>query len=165
MIDRDLLVFELAQQRYALPVARVREVLPRVSLTSIPEAPATVAGVLRLRGALLPVVDLRRRLGLPSVEPEIGHRIVIALVAGDPIGVLVDEVEGLASVGAHEARLAARSDHLVQGVIETPGRVVTILNPDIVGSEALAWLAAVGPGSPRPAVAALVGDAERGQPQ
>ena len=69
----DLLVFRLAGEQYALPVPDVAEVVPRASLTRLPGAPDGILGMLRLRGALLPVVDLRTRLGLPPVTSRVSQ--------------------------------------------------------------------------------------------
>jgi chemotaxis signal transduction protein len=71
----EVLVFELAAQRYALPIDTVREVLPLATLVQVPQAPIGFAGILRLRGTLLPILDLRHCLSLPSLTPAVEHRI------------------------------------------------------------------------------------------
>ena len=130
---RNLLVFELAQQRFAIPVSDVREVLPRASLTPLADGPAALAGILRLRGALLPVMDLRRRLGLPPVEPEVGHCIVVTASGPVGVGILVDAVDGLISDDDPVPDDAPEPHSgLVARVIESTGGVVTVLNTEVV---------------------------------
>ncbi len=131
----DHVVFELAGQRYALPVSLVREVLPRATLARVPEGPIELAGVLRLRGALLPVVDLRRRLGLAEITPRIDQRIVVAIVGAAGVGLLVDAVHGLqrfAEPPADPSPDGALS--IIRAVVETPDQVVLLLNLAAIAS-------------------------------
>jgi purine-binding chemotaxis protein CheW len=90
---RELLTFELAGSPYAVPVERVREIVRLRPITPVPRVPETVCGVLSLRGEIVQVVDLRRRLGLAAAEPTRTSRIVV--LHGDDsrvAGVLVDRV-------------------------------------------------------------------------
>src|ERR1041384_6254815 len=59
------LTFEVAEEEYAIDILRVREILVYAPLTSVPRAPEFIAGVMNLRGSVVPVVDLRKKLGLP----------------------------------------------------------------------------------------------------
>lgn len=59
------LTFEVAEEEYAIDILRVREILVYAPLTSVPRAPEFIAGVMNLRGTVVPVVDLRNKLGLP----------------------------------------------------------------------------------------------------
>lgn len=128
-----VLVFEVARQRYALPLSRVREVLPLAALTPLPEAPAVLAGILRLRGGLLPIFDLRRRLGFPAIAPVLEHRVVVALVGSAAIGILVDAVHDVASIeSADPTRWDARPGDIVALVVETADGVVTLLNAEAI---------------------------------
>lgn len=136
------LVFEVAGQRYALPVAQVREVLPRVALAPVPEAPAGLAGLLRLRGGHLPVVDLRERLSLLRAAPRLSQRIVVVLLGPSAVGVLTDAVEGLALLDrAADAGLVPRPGRLVERTFETHSGVVMLLDAAAaVGPEVAAFL-------------------------
>lgn len=60
------LTFEVADEEYAIEIIRVREILVYSPLTSVPRAPEFIAGVMNLRGSVVPVVDLRKKLGLPA---------------------------------------------------------------------------------------------------
>jgi purine-binding chemotaxis protein CheW len=87
-----LCTFRVAGEDFAIDIMRVREIIQPVELTPVPEAPAHVAGVLRFRGEVVPVVDLRRRLGLPAGPPSRRARFVVVKVAGGLLGLMVDEV-------------------------------------------------------------------------
>ena len=83
--------FYLAGELFALPVDEVQEVLMQQPLTPVPRAPEYVLGLLNLRGQVMPVIDLRRRLGF---EPHPGgdcKQLVLTMPEG-PISVLVDEI-------------------------------------------------------------------------
>jgi purine-binding chemotaxis protein CheW len=75
---REILVFEIAGRRYALPAMEVRELVRAVAIVPLPMAPPAVEGVVNLRGRVVPVIDLRARLGLASrpVAPS-DHMIVV----------------------------------------------------------------------------------------
>ena len=157
-MNEDLVVLELAGQQYALPVRQVREVLPRAALTALPGAPAGVLGVLSLRGVMLPVLDLRQRLGLPSVPASLGQRIVVVEVPNATVGLLVDAVTGIVArpSGAATDALAdspepslAKSDDVIRRVVEIDGRVVSILESRAaVGAGLVAYVAAIAPPAP-----------------
>lgn len=134
-----VLVFELAGQQYALPVRSVHEVAPLAALIQLPAAPIVLAGILRLRGALLAVIDLRARLGLPQIAPEISHRIVITAVGMSSIGLLVDAVHGLRVISRPGKAVERTSpSQLICGVFETETGVVMLLDLDAIISPDLA---------------------------
>lgn len=90
---RELLVFGLDGNAYAIPVERVREIIRMRDLTRIPRAPAWLLGVVALRGEVVEVVDLRRKLGLPVKENDRASRILVLHGGDDRVtGVLVDSV-------------------------------------------------------------------------
>ena len=86
-------VFRLGEEEFGVPVAEVEEVLRMpASLTPVPNAPAMVEGVINLRGQVLPVVDQRRRFGLPERPHSGGERIMVFRVGGLRAGFIVDAV-------------------------------------------------------------------------
>jgi purine-binding chemotaxis protein CheW len=93
-------LFRLEAGQYALPLEHVVEVLRMVSVRPVPEGPAWLAGVINLRGQVLPIMDLRARLGLPRLGARLETRIIVVDIggfAGDAagqrlIGLLADEV-------------------------------------------------------------------------
>jgi purine-binding chemotaxis protein CheW len=90
---RELLVFGLDGAAYAVPVERVREIVRMRELTTIPRAPGWLLGVVALRGEVVEVVDLRRRLGLGASTPDRSNRIIVLHGDADRVtGLLVDSV-------------------------------------------------------------------------
>lgn len=85
--------FRLAGERYALPVPTVHEVVRVGMVTRVPHAPYPVRGIINLRGRVVPLVDVRRRIGLPPGEPDARSRVLIADARGRMVGLLVDEVD------------------------------------------------------------------------
>jgi len=91
--DEQVVVFLLDKEEFGVPIVSVQEIV-RVpeELTKVPKAPPFVEGVINLRGTVLPVIDLRRRLGLPMVERSDRQRIMVFLIAGVRTGFIVDSV-------------------------------------------------------------------------
>ncbi|MCA1844481.1 MAG: chemotaxis protein CheW [Actinobacteria bacterium] len=95
----DLVVVRVGGHSYGVPVAAVVEVTRMVALAPLPDAPPWMAGVADLRGVPVPVVDLAARLGRTAQVPVLDRRIVVAGDPVDPIGLIVDEVTGVAAPG------------------------------------------------------------------
>lgn len=87
-----LCTFRIGEEDYAIDIMRVREIIHPLPVTSVPRAPPFVEGVFRLRGEVIPLVDVRKRLGLPPAAQTRRARFLIVNVAGRRIGLLVDEV-------------------------------------------------------------------------
>ena len=105
---RELLVFGLDGAAYAVPVERVREIVRMRELTLVPRAPAWLLGVVALRGEVVEVVDLRRRLGLGASTPDRSNRIIVLHGDADRVtGLLVDSVSEVYRI-ADEAVLSAQ---------------------------------------------------------
>jgi purine-binding chemotaxis protein CheW len=149
-MTNDLLVFNLGQQHFALPVAQVSTVVRRATLTPLPGAPAELIGLLRLRGALCPVIDIRARLGLVVAEPHVGECIVLLHTTEFRIGLLVegiDSVVGAPPIDASGRPALVASGQLIRGVLEVGGRVVATLDAEAaVGQDVRAYLAATADG-------------------
>lgn len=94
----EYLAFRMAEEIYAVPIAFVKEILKLPPLTEVPRAPADVLGVISVRGRIVTVRDLRRRLRLPEATPTRRSRILLAELSpelggtGERVGLFVDEV-------------------------------------------------------------------------
>lgn len=84
--------FRIGGEDYAVDLMRVREIIPPLPITPVPRAPASVEGVVRLRGEVVPVLDVRKRLGVPAVPPSRKTRFLVVNVARRRIALVVDEV-------------------------------------------------------------------------
>ena len=103
-----LCTFRVGGEDYAIDVMRVREIIRPLPVTPVPRAPSFVEGVIRLRGEVVPIVDVRRRFGLPVGPPGRGTRFVIVHVAGRRLGLVVDEVCEVVRLPRGDLRLAPR---------------------------------------------------------
>ena len=89
-----ILGFLLAGEEYAVELQRIREIVKVPGVTEVPRAPAEIAGVMSVRGEVMPVFDLHKRLGLPAAAaPTRRSRVVIVDVGEGPVGLLVDGVD------------------------------------------------------------------------
>lgn len=87
-----LCTFRIGGEDYAIDIMRVREIIHPLAITPVPRAPVFVEGVVRLRGEVIPVLDVRKRLGVEASPPTRKSRFLIVNVAGRRIGLVVDEV-------------------------------------------------------------------------
>ncbi len=97
-MDRQLVIFELANEHYGVDIAAVESIIKMQPITSVPHAPAFVEGVTNLRGKVLPVIDLRKRFGLQSEEITKDSRIVVVSLGGVEVGITVDGVSEVLSI-------------------------------------------------------------------
>jgi purine-binding chemotaxis protein CheW len=117
-----LLTFDLAGAAYAVPVESVREIVRIRPITPVPRVTADIQGVIALRGEIIQVVDLRRRLSLPPQKPSRRSRIVVVhLEDGRVAGVLVDGVREVLRVGAEAIGPPAGGDCLAVEALCTRG--------------------------------------------
>jgi purine-binding chemotaxis protein CheW len=89
----ELISFEIAQQEFCIDIRSVREIRGWTPATPIPQTPEYIVGVINLRGAVIPVVDLRNRLGLGRTEASSRHVIVVIQDKDRIAGVVVDGVQ------------------------------------------------------------------------
>ncbi|MGQ9511807.1 chemotaxis protein CheW [Thermodesulfitimonas sp.] len=90
--EEQIVVFKLAEQTYGVDIGAVAEIIRMESITRVPRAPEFVEGVINLRGRIIPVIDLRKRFGLPEGEQTRQSRIIIGEIGGMTIGMIVDAV-------------------------------------------------------------------------
>ncbi len=101
-----LCAFGVAEQEYVVDVMRVRTILRPIPVTPVPHAPRYVEGVIELRGSVVPVVDLRRRLGRPVTPVGPKARMLIVAVGGREVALLVDRVLEVMRIPRAEIRAA-----------------------------------------------------------
>jgi len=134
--EEQLVVFRLGREEFGVPIDSVQEIV-RVpeQLTQVPRAPAFVEGVINLRGSVLPVIDLRRRLGLADAGSSDRQRIMVFVIDGVCTGFIVDSVAEVLKVerraiepaprlSNEQSRLLARMANL-----EKQKRMVQLLDP------------------------------------
>lgn len=133
------LTFTLGSETFAVPVAQAREILDYVPLTRVPQLPAFVAGVLNLRGRVVPVIDLRERFGIAGEAQTRETCIIVLEVEIDgvlsEIGALVDGVQEVVALDAGDIEPPPRfglglGGDLLAGLGKRGGRFVIILRPE-----------------------------------
>ncbi|MDY7080036.1 MAG: chemotaxis protein CheW [Chloroflexota bacterium] len=91
-MENQLVVFNLANEHYGVDIATVEGIVKMQAITTVPHTPDFVEGITNLRGEVLPVIDLRKRFGLPGGETTKDTRIVVVEVSGVTVGMVVDAV-------------------------------------------------------------------------
>ena len=134
--ERQFLVFRLAGDEFGLPIDCIDEVaVAPEQITRVPHTPKFLDGVINLRGAVLPVVDQRRRFDLPALKETRGRRLIVVRTAQHRAGLIVDSVSEVrrCRVDAIEPapNLTGETTRLVDGVInlEVAGRLILLIDP------------------------------------
>jgi purine-binding chemotaxis protein CheW len=126
------LIFHLDDTIYGVPVSGVREIIPMVEITPVPNAPEDLRGVINLRGTIVPIIDLRRKLALAGREPDARTCLVVAECADQPFGFMADRVSDCLEIGDIVHPEAAPSklppeQTFVRGIGQHQGNIVVLL--------------------------------------
>ncbi len=95
---RELIAFRIGDQEFCVDIMGVREIRGWTKATPLPRSPGYVLGVINLRGAVLPIIDLSARLGLKAAEPSERHVIIVVQIGSRSAGLLVDAVSDILTV-------------------------------------------------------------------
>lgn len=128
-----LVVLQLDDQRYALRLDTVERVIRALEIAPLPGAPAGVLGVVNIQGQVMPVYDLRARLGWPSQPLRLSDQIVLARTIRRQVGVCVDAVAEVRAFNPEqlvEASALGPGDAYVAGVVRLPDGLVLIHDLD-----------------------------------
>jgi purine-binding chemotaxis protein CheW len=135
--EQQLVVFQLGSELYGVEISRVHEIIRLQTVTRVPRAPAFVEGVINLRGKVIPVVDMRRRFGMPIAEHTRASRIVVVEIGDQVVGVVVDSVSEVlrvstATVEPPSPVVAGIDSEYLNGIAKLPERLVILLDLDRV---------------------------------
>ncbi|WP_175989025.1 chemotaxis protein CheW [Bacillus sp. Marseille-Q1617] len=117
--DLKLIVFQLMDKEYAIPVNQVRSIEKLQYITRVPKTPSYVKGVVNLRGVVTPIIDLRSKFGLTPVETSDSTRVIIAGLQDKEVGLIVDAANDVLDVS--------------KDAIEPPPEVVGVVEAEYVG--------------------------------
>src|SRR5438093_13678478 len=92
---RQLVVFLIDEWRFALDLPIVERVVRAAEVTPLPDSPEVILGVLKVEGRVVPVFNIRKRLGMPEREMELSDQMIIAHASSGSVALVVDEVTGL----------------------------------------------------------------------
>ena len=126
-----------------MDILRVQEIKRMMSITRVPATPDFIKGVINLRGSVLPVIDLRTRLGLLEAPLTEAARIIVILINDDIVGFIVDEVVEVTTVETENIEAAnvlssGLSTEYISGIAKSDNRLYIMLNPDTIVNTAQA---------------------------
>ena len=155
--QQQYLTFMLSGETYAISILRIKEIIQYGQLTEVPRMPSFIRGVINLRGAVVPVIDLSARFGKPPTEVGRRNCIIIIEVAIEEethsVGVMVDAVNAVLEISDSDIEPAPTfGTHIhaefIAGMGKINGKFVIILNiQQVLSMEDMAALAAVGTAS------------------
>ena len=135
------LTFSLGQEEYGIGILKIKEIIGLMRITPIPQTPEYVKGVTNLRGKVIPVIDLRLRFGMETVENDERTCIVVVEITNArghvQIGLVVDSVSEVLNIRGSEIEetptfgTTCRTDYIL-GMAKTEGRVKILLDIDRV---------------------------------
>jgi purine-binding chemotaxis protein CheW len=131
----EFLCFRISDEIYGINIMDIKEITKPGSITEIPHSPPFISGVMSLRGTIIPVIDMRVRLGLSQGEYSAGERIVVIKNRNSLSGLLVDEVTQVAQVPQESvepvpAVLDGVEHECVSGLCRSGDRLIIILSPE-----------------------------------
>lgn len=135
--DRELVAFRAAGQDFCVDIMSVREIRGWTPTTTLPHAPDHVRGVINLRGAVVPIVDLAQRLGLGRIEATDRHVIIIVMLGDQTIGLLVEAVSDILSVPTESIQptpgiASPEGRGFIAGVIAEADRMIRMIDLETI---------------------------------
>lgn len=130
--SRELIAFRIGEQEFCVDIMAVREIRGWTPATPLPRAPGYMKGVINLRGAVLPIIDLGARFGLNTAEPTARHVIMVARIGGRTVGLLVDAVSDIIQLTDEQVQPTpdVASDQVktfVKGIFAIDGRMISLI--------------------------------------
>lgn len=141
--ERQLVVFDLANETYGVGIEVVREIIRMQVVTYVPDSPEYVEGVINLRGRVVPVMDLRRRFHLVVTEETAQTRVLVVEIRGEWIGVIVDAVNEVqriseSSVEPTSALVTTEDSFYIQGIAKLDEKLLILLDLESALGDTLA---------------------------
>jgi purine-binding chemotaxis protein CheW len=136
--EYQLVAFTVGDQEFGMDINQVREIIRLVQITHLPKAPAFIEGAVNLRGQVLAVIDLAKRIGLKPKERGQATRIIIVDVGHNTVGMIVDsvsEVLRLASNCMEEVPSLVNSEvpeHYIRGIVKLKDRLLVFLDLNMI---------------------------------
>jgi purine-binding chemotaxis protein CheW len=135
------LTFKLAKEEYGIEILKVVEIIKMMSITSVPRTPDFVRGVINLRGKVIPVIELRNKFGMETVEDTEETCIIVVSVRTDgndvQMGILVDTVSEVLDIDARAIEPAPRfgsdvNTEYIMGMAKAKDVVIVLLHIDSI---------------------------------
>jgi len=134
-MSRQLITFEIDDRRLGIDIMAVREIRAWSPATPLPNVPSHVRGVVNLRGVVLPVVDLRLRLGWGTTDPSARHVIIVVRIADQLQGIIVDAVSDIVTLAPEDIQPVpdvgeVTAAAFLEGIATLEDRLIMILGLD-----------------------------------
>lgn len=128
-----LVIFKLGREEYGVSILQVQEIKRITEITRVPHTPEYIKGVINLRGSVLPVIDLKRRLNLPQQALTENTRIIIVKVKEISVGMIVDAVSEVMTINQQnidspDVVAGSVSANYLSGVGKLENRLLILLN-------------------------------------
>lgn len=128
-----VIAFQLGENEYALPIQQVQSIEKLIPITRVPRVVSYIKGVINLRGVVTPIIDLRKRFGLPEKEYDDGTRIIIATLNEMEVGFIVDGANDVLDVSEDlieppPAVMGEIEPEFITGVVKLEKRLLILLN-------------------------------------
>lgn len=135
-LEGQFVTFRIANEHYGLPIEAVKEIIVLDQVSRLPQMPDFIEGIVDLRGRIIPVVNLRKRFGLPPHSEQRPNRTVVAEIREIEVGLSVDEVIGVVRVAAAAVQpppsMLQISTSFVSGVARVNDQLVILLDQNNV---------------------------------
>ncbi|MFZ5651819.1 MAG: chemotaxis protein CheW [Bacillota bacterium] len=129
--EEQLVIFQLNDQQYALPIQETQEIIRMSNITRVPNTKHYVEGIINLRGSIVPVINLNKRLNLPVTGYGEDTRIIVVEHGGQKVGMIVDVVLEVGRFTEDEIEppsVAGDSVDYLKGVVKKKDQLWLLLN-------------------------------------
>ncbi len=131
--SQQYLTFTLSEQEFGIEILSVQEIRNYSTVTPIPNAPREVRGVINLRGAVVPIVDLKSALGMDASDHDKFSVIIVVNIDSRAVGLIVDAVSDVVDVSPEDveqtpAMLTQSGNSVVQGIAKSEDRLISLLD-------------------------------------
>jgi purine-binding chemotaxis protein CheW len=135
-----LVSFAVGEEEYGVDILKVQEIIRLVSITQVPNSPHYVDGIINLRGKVIPIIDLRTRIGIPRKEHNNGTRIIVVDLEGKTVGFVVDSVSEVLRIPvnvteAPPVMTTGADSSYITSVAKLEDRIIILLDLDKVLSD------------------------------
>ena len=129
---KELISFRIGAQEFCVDIMAIREIRGWTAATALPQSPSFVKGVINLRGAVLPIVDLAARLGFEATEASDRNVIIVAQIGEQVVGLLVDAVSDILTVTDDVIQptpdvASETAKSFIRGLIAMDGRMISLI--------------------------------------
>lgn len=140
MSEMQYVVFRLGKEKYCIDISFVAGISEYKEVTSVPDAPYFIDGMINLRGDIIPIVNLKKRFKIAQTEQTDETRIIIVKVSGKDVGFLVDEASQVLRISTEDIEQApeiikGKDREYISGVAKISGEIAIVLDLERILNE------------------------------